>query len=92
MRNVCVTFQYNGGKMEKTFINVLMYTILAYVWVANFNDLLRGSWFYNGYISIIFWNIIALLALIKIILNVLYKYNIARSQMLIEKAKKEGIL
>ena len=49
--------------------NILPYTALITVWIANVNDLIRGEWFYHSIEGIITANIVGVLGLILIIID-----------------------
>lgn len=41
--------------------NTIIYFIIGVVWFFNINDLIRGGWFYTSVSSIVFWNILAIM-------------------------------
>ena len=49
--------------------DTLIYILIWGVWFANINDLIRGAWFFQSVGSIMFWNILAIVFFVVLIME-----------------------
>jgi len=61
----------NGERKMNT--NFMPYIVIMTVLIADINDVIRGNWFYHNLSQLVFWNCLALLGLILIVIEYISK-------------------